>query len=83
MLLSSHLLGEVQQICDRVGVIDRGRMVAESAVEELRGRDELIVAAAPSDLARDRGWKPMREVRGCALLRREACGCAPTTAIPR
>jgi ABC-2 type transport system ATP-binding protein len=36
VLLSSHLLGEVQQICDRVGVIDRGRMVAESTVEALR-----------------------------------------------
>ena len=52
VLLSSHLLGEVQQICDRVGVIDRGRMVAESSVDELRGGTELIVAAAPSDVAR-------------------------------
>jgi ABC-2 type transport system ATP-binding protein len=52
VLLSSHLLGEVQQICDRVGVIDRGRMVAESTVEELRGGTELIVHATPSDLAR-------------------------------
>jgi ABC-2 type transport system ATP-binding protein len=52
VLLSSHLLGEVQQICDRVGVIDRGRMVAESTVDELRGGTELIVAAAPSDIAR-------------------------------
>jgi ABC-2 type transport system ATP-binding protein len=52
VLLSSHLLGEVQQICDRVGVIDRGRMVAESTVDELRGGTELIVAAAPSDVAR-------------------------------
>ena len=61
MLLSSHLLGEVQQICDRVGVIDRGRMVAESTVEELRGGTELIVAAAPSDLARSE-LESMREV---------------------
>ena len=61
MLLSSHLLGEVQQICDRVGVIDRGRMVAESTVEELRGGTELIVAATPSDLARSE-LESMREV---------------------
>jgi ABC-2 type transport system ATP-binding protein len=61
VLLSSHLLGEVQQICDRVGVIDRGRMVAESTVEELRGGTELIVAAAPSDLARSE-LESMREV---------------------
>ncbi len=52
VLLSSHLLGEVQQVCDRVGVIDRGRMIAESTVDELRGGAELIVSATPSDVAR-------------------------------
>jgi ABC-2 type transport system ATP-binding protein len=52
VLLSSHLLGEVQQICDRVGVIDRGRIIAESTVDELRGGSELIVSATPSDVAR-------------------------------
>jgi ABC-2 type transport system ATP-binding protein len=45
VLLSSHLLGEVQQICDRVGVIAGGRLVAESTVAELRGTADLWVAA--------------------------------------
>ena len=52
VLLSSHLLGEVQQVCDRVGLIDRGRMVVESTVEELRAGTELVVHATPSDVAR-------------------------------
>ena len=47
VILSSHLMGEVQQVCDRVGVIDSGRMVVESTVEELRGEGELLVRAAP------------------------------------
>ena len=51
VLLSSHLLGEVQQICDRVGIINAGRMVAEHNVEELRGEQELVVRAAPRDTA--------------------------------
>ncbi|MEU4291347.1 ABC transporter ATP-binding protein [Kribbella sp. NPDC026596] len=51
VLLSSHLLGEVQQICDRVGIIDAGRMVAEHNVEELRGEQELVVRATPKDQA--------------------------------
>ncbi len=53
VLLSSHLLGEVQQICDRVGVISGGRLIAESTVAELRGTAALVVTAAPLDRARD------------------------------
>jgi ABC-2 type transport system ATP-binding protein len=52
VLLSSHLLGEVQQICDRVGIINEGRMIAEHHVEELRGQQELVIRAAPSESAR-------------------------------
>ena len=52
VLLSSHLLGEVQQICDRVGIINDGRMVAEHNVEELRGQQELVIRAAPLESAR-------------------------------
>jgi ABC-type multidrug transport system ATPase subunit len=47
VLLSSHLLGEVQQICDRVGVIAEGRLLREGTVSELRGRGRLRVAAEP------------------------------------
>lgn len=67
VLLSSHLLGEVQHICDRVAVIDRGRILAESTVEELRGGTELIVAATPSDLARAE-LESMREVEGVRIF---------------
>jgi ABC-type multidrug transport system ATPase subunit len=52
VLLSSHLLGEVQQVCDRVGVIARGELIAESTVAELRGEAGLLVAAEPLELAR-------------------------------
>jgi ABC-2 type transport system ATP-binding protein len=47
VVLSSHLLGEVQQICDRVGVVAHGRLVAESTVAELRGQASLRVVAEP------------------------------------
>ena len=43
VLLSSHLLGEVEQICDRVGIVREGRMLEEAAVQELRGREGLAV----------------------------------------
>ncbi|MDQ6713096.1 MAG: ABC transporter ATP-binding protein [Candidatus Dormibacteraeota bacterium] len=47
VLLSSHLLGEVEQICDRVGVIQKGKLVTEGTVEELRGDVTLLVRAQP------------------------------------
>ena len=45
MVLSSHLMGEVEQVCDRVGVIRSGTLVAEGTVEALRGRAGLRVRA--------------------------------------
>ena len=53
VLFSSHQLGEVEQICDRVGVISAGRLIAESTVEELRGKGALLVGAKPLDRARE------------------------------
>src|SRR6059058_2969482 len=47
VLLSSHLLGEVEQMCDRVGVIQHGRLVAEGTLAELRGASSLLVRAEP------------------------------------
>lgn len=35
ILLSSHLLHQVQQVCDRVGLFSRGRIVLEGTVTEL------------------------------------------------
>ncbi|MET8798585.1 ABC transporter ATP-binding protein [Nocardia sp. NPDC004568] len=51
VLLSSHMLSEVQEICDRVGVISDGRLLAESTVAELRGGSSLVLRADPLDRA--------------------------------
>jgi ABC-type multidrug transport system ATPase subunit len=51
VLLSSHLLAEVQEICDRVGVISNGRLVRESTVADLRGSASLRLRAEPADRA--------------------------------
>jgi ABC-2 type transport system ATP-binding protein len=52
VLLSSHLLSEVEQICDRVGIIRQGKLVAEGTVHELRGETALLIRATPADTAR-------------------------------
>ena len=36
LFLSSHLLAEVEQLCTRVGVMDRGRLVTQVAMNEVR-----------------------------------------------
>lgn len=53
VLLSSHLMTEVEQISDRIGVIRRGRLVAEGTLDELVGSPELRVRATPVDRARE------------------------------
>jgi len=45
IFLSSHVLGEVQQICTRVAIVNLGRLVTEASVDELtRGHGEFVVA---------------------------------------
>jgi ABC-type multidrug transport system ATPase subunit len=51
VILSSHLLAEVQDICERVGVIAGGRLLAESTVAELRGGTSILLRAEPLDRA--------------------------------
>lgn len=54
VIFSSHQLDLVQRLCDRVGIVARGRMVAEGTVEELRSngpRRYRVRTAA-------RGWYP-------------------------
>ena len=37
VLLSSHLLAEVEELCNRVAIVRSGRVVYEGALDELRG----------------------------------------------
>ncbi|MCW3817099.1 ABC transporter ATP-binding protein [Micromonospora sp. DR5-3] len=54
VLLSSHVLGEVEQICHRIVVIDGGRVIADGTPDELRGtlgQAVLLIDADPMDEA--------------------------------
>ena len=53
VLLSSHLLGQVQEICDRVGILANGVLLREGPLEELIGienQTELILENASAEL---------------------------------
>src|SRR5579864_3711916 len=51
VLVSSHLLGEVEQMCTRIGVIQKGKFVAEGTIDELRGAASLTIRAEPVETA--------------------------------
>ena len=42
VFLNSHLLSEVEQVCDRVAVVDRGRVIAIGSMQEILGRDGAV-----------------------------------------
>ena len=53
LILSTHILPEVEQLCQRVLIIDRGRVIAEGTPAELQGHSdlspELVVTLVTSD----------------------------------
>ena len=74
IFLSSHLLHEVEQLCERVAILKAGRVIVEGAVAELlrRGRGVLVrVGGDPSvaiALLRETAWIDGVEPRGDMLL---------------
>ncbi len=65
VLLSTHILSDVQQVCDTVGVIDQGRLLYQGPIEDLLARTQsafvLHVRDADPDLARVLDARPWAE----------------------
>ena len=56
VLLSSHLLAQAQEICDRIGILADGVLVREGRLEELiaiENQTELVIAGASDALIRE------------------------------
>lgn len=52
IILSSHLLDEVQKVCDRVAILNHGKLIAEGTVADLvAGRGGFFITASPLDKA--------------------------------
>ncbi len=51
VFLNSHLLSEVELVCDRVAIVDAGRVVAAGTLEELLGEDAVRIRATGLDAA--------------------------------
>jgi ABC-2 type transport system ATP-binding protein len=53
IVLSSHLLDEVEKTCDHVAIVDQGRIVAQGSIAELRG-DGHVLLVETDDASRAR-----------------------------
>jgi ABC-2 type transport system ATP-binding protein len=53
ILVSSHLLSEVEQVCSHLGIMRQGRLVAQGTVEQVRSGSHAVaeVVTSSSDLA--------------------------------
>lgn len=64
VLITSHLLAQIEDVCDRVAILDRGKLILEGDVYELvgqRDRQALIVdPLSPEHLDELRGWLAAR-----------------------
>jgi ABC-2 type transport system ATP-binding protein len=54
IVLSSHLLDEVEKTCDHVAIVDNGNVVVQGSIAELRGGDEPQLLIGVDDTARAR-----------------------------
>jgi len=51
IFLSSHLLAEVEQLCTRVGVLDRGRLIVQDSLESLQAPTGRTIVHSPDAAA--------------------------------
>jgi ABC-2 type transport system ATP-binding protein len=55
VFLNSHLLSEVEQVCDRVAIVDHGKVVAEGTLDQLLGGDTVRVRVLDLERAATNG----------------------------
>ncbi len=64
MFLNSHLLTEVEQVCDRIAIVTRGRIVAQGTIAQILGaRDAVRIRALDGGVALERVLRPFGTVQ--------------------
>ena len=61
VLLTSYLLGEMEELCDRIGIMSHGYLIAEKATEDLqKGDDSSFILRVGKD-SEERAFQVLRE----------------------
>ena len=75
VFFSSHILEQVDAVCDRVGILRNGELVAEDSVERLReavgGEETLEIAVGGADGASEAAVEAVRAVGGVSRADRD------------
>jgi ABC-2 type transport system ATP-binding protein len=50
VVLSSHLLDEVEKTCDAIAIVDQGRVIVQGSIDELTGDASTVLVASNDDL---------------------------------
>ncbi|HEX9774417.1 MAG TPA: ABC transporter ATP-binding protein [Actinomycetota bacterium] len=65
VFLSSHLLSEIERVCDAVAVVHRGAVIAQGSLSALQGEGEVVVVVDDSEAATSflqaRSWSVRRD----------------------
>jgi ABC-2 type transport system ATP-binding protein len=65
VILSSHILAEVEATCDRIMIINKGKIVANGTAAELRKHsqgNDLIIAEIEGNVSRDQFYTALAEL---------------------
>lgn len=81
VLLSSHILAEVQRVADRIGVVRAGRLIAVERLEELRGKSLHHVSARFAGAAPADAFKGLPDVRDLQVSGEILSCTAPQSAL--
>ncbi len=76
VFLNSHLLSEVEQVCDRVAIVHRGRVIATGTLKDLVSGHAVrlrVTGLTPADRGSLAGFGAVQEDDGWLLVR----GCEP------
>jgi ABC-2 type transport system ATP-binding protein len=70
ILMSSHLLNEVQEVCDNVAIIDRGILLTYDSVENLSAGQEVTLTVHTLEPVSPQDFEVIKALQGVTSLKR-------------